>query len=118
MESKLEDDKTQKVLTNDKIENTSNNMNDMNDLADKLIDHNVNNENDDHNKTASNHSQWILYIIIIGLSGYLITKNSDPINIVFTLGGCIITIFILQKMINRKIYKLEDDDNGVNLIEG
>lgn len=81
-------------------------------------DHNVNNENDDHNKTSSNHSQWILYIIIIGLSGYLITKNSDPINIVFTLSGCIITIFILQKMINRKIYKLEDDDDGVNLIEG
>ena len=107
----LENSNNHSIDKDEKDTNTDND-NDINAIDNNAID------NNNTNKTVSNHSQWILYIIIIGLSGYLITKNSDPINIVFTLGGCIITIFILQKMINRKIYKLEDDDNGVNLIEG
>jgi len=67
---------------------------------------------------SSNISSWVLYLIVIGISIYFIIQNTDPLNISFTFLGCGVTLFLLHKTLNRKIYKLEDDDDGVNLIEG
>jgi hypothetical protein len=78
-----------------------------------LIDKNISEQS-----SSSSMSSWILYLIVIGISIYFILQNTDPINIGFTSLGCAVTLFLLHKTLNRKIYKLEDDDDGVNLIEG
>ncbi len=75
-------------------------------------------ENNNEIEKSSNISSWILYLIVIGISVYFIFQNTDPMNIAFTSLGCGVTLFLLNKTLNRKIYKLEDDDNGINLIEG
>jgi hypothetical protein len=100
------------------VEQNSNSISFNHALNENIItdEQTINNTNEQ--SSGSSMSSWILYLIVIGISIYFILQNTDPINIAFTSLGCGVTLFLLHKTLNRKIYKLEDDDDGVNLIEG
>ncbi len=102
---------TKNSIVNLQNTNTPTNNNDV------LIDIDTNKPITDQSSNVS-RGYWFLYLIVIGISIYFIFQNSDPLNIGFTCLGCGVTLFLLHKTLSRKIYKLEDDDDGINLIEG
>jgi hypothetical protein len=67
-----------------------------------------------------NYLLWLLYLSVIFVVIYnlYINQETDPTKIGILIIGSIIIVFFAKRIITRNTYKVEDDDNGHNLIEG
>ena len=71
-------------------------------------------------KTTPNYLLWIIYLSVIFVVIYnlYINQETDPTKISILIIGSIIIVYFAKKIMTRNTYKVEDDDNGYNLIEG
>jgi hypothetical protein len=67
-----------------------------------------------------NYLLWIIYLSVIFVVIYnlYINQETDPTKIGILIIGSIIIVYFAKKIMTRNTYKIEDDDNGYNLIEG
>jgi hypothetical protein len=70
------------------------------------------------NSNSNNYLIWAIYVSVIFVICYNLSQTNDPIKIGIALAGGFITIFLAKRLLTIKTYKVEDDDNGSNLIEG
>ena len=70
------------------------------------------------NNKLNNYLVWAVYLSVVFVIGYNLSQTTDPIKIGILLTGGLITIFFAKRLLTTRRYKVEDDDDGSNLIEG